>query len=382
MRMSGLSLEIANVLERQGYKLLQDGAFRLLSDSRDSLRDAHFVAKKERVVKQRQFIHKHADLIKDYMVNGSKLSVKKISPKLIQVCSGSDDEIIYRWWNHVWWSLPYEKAYGRQMRYIVWDEHHEAVIGLIGLQSPILSWAPRDNHLHIAKKDKDYWVNQSMSIQRLGALPPYNLVLGGKLVAMLAAGGKLRHDFYRKYRGGQTIMQKRVIPPRLLFATTTGAFGKSSIYNRLRSESGEPLAKYIGDSEGAGSFHIPNSTYLKILGFLQKQGVNTERGYGHGPSRKMRLISQGMNLLGYKDGNRHGIKRSIYLFSYVKNLSQLIDGEHARPLWIDRPERDLVEFWKSRWALPKINKTNYRGYRDFRAGEFVDGQLSEFRDYE
>lgn len=34
------------------------------------------------------------------------------------------------------WSMPYNKGYGRRLRFVVFDEHHEAVIGIIGLQSP------------------------------------------------------------------------------------------------------------------------------------------------------------------------------------------------------------------------------------------------------
>jgi len=84
-------------------------------------------------------------LVEKYIINGSSLDVSKIAPELIEVESGSNEENFFRWWNIVWWSLPYEHAYGRQMRFIIWDKYHNAPIGLIGLQSPILSWKARDN---------------------------------------------------------------------------------------------------------------------------------------------------------------------------------------------------------------------------------------------
>lgn len=373
-----LRSEIGRVLSRQGYCLHGGGGFALRSRQRKSLRRAHFLAKKERISGQRDFILGNRATVREWMINGADLSVKDISPKLIMVHPSTENEVIYKWWNHVWWSLPYEKAYGRQMRYIVWDEYHDAAIGLIGLQSPILSWGPRDSYLNIPRDDKDCLINQSMSIQRLGALPPYNEILGGKLVAMLAAGDKIRRDFRKKYKDRATVMRERVIPANLLFATTTGAFGKSSIYNRLKDADGAALAKYIGDSGGTGSFHIPNAVYSKILAFLAEEGVDVGRGYGHGPSRKMRLISAGMDRLGYKDGNRHGIKRAIYLFSYVKNLEKLISEEHTRPLWIKRQESGLTDFWKERWALPREAKRNYGV---FSAREFLKRESAKVRRY-
>ena len=356
MQAASLKKEIEDALDRQGYELA-NGGFRLREQTRDALRNAHKLAKAERISGQRKFILKHRQFIKDRAIDGSELAVEKIRPKLIIVQPASEEEVIFRWWNHVWWSLPYEKAYGRQMRYVVWDEYHKAPIGLIGMQSPILSWGPRDKELGISRESRDYWVNQSMNIQRLGALPPYNRVLGGKLVAMLSVSDRIRRDFHAKYSNRLSVMQNRELPANLLFSTTTGAFGKSSIFNRLKDGAeGEIVAKYIGDSSGSGSFHIPNVLYFKILEFLEGKGIGVARGYGHGPSRKMRLIDRAMALLGYKNGNKHGIHRAIYLFSYVKNLNAIISGKETRPVWTKRSEKQLTKFWKERWGLRRLEK--------------------------
>ena len=172
--------KVVTVLKKQGYKV-NDNGFSLKDNTRETKRDVHSLAKKERITKSEKFILNNIDFISANMVNGSDLDIRKIEPQIIEVKEGSKYEKLFRWWNLVWWSLPYEHAYGRQMRFVVWDKYHKAPIGLIGLQSPILSWSVRDNHLGINKKDRDYWVNQSMSAQRLGALPPYNYILGGKL---------------------------------------------------------------------------------------------------------------------------------------------------------------------------------------------------------
>ena len=366
--------QINNILEHQGYDISKN-EFSLADYEVHGLRRTHSLAKKERMAEQTEFISDNAKFIHDHMINGRDLSVEDISPKLIPVTASSKWAMLFRWWNHVWWSVPYERAYGRQMRYIVWDEYHQAVIGLIGLQSPILSWEPRDRHLGIPVAERDYWVNQSMSAQRLGAVPPYNIVLGGKLIAMLMVSDTLRKDFRKKYDKKSTVLQKRTLPANLLFVTTTGAFGKSSIYTRLKLGD-EWLAKFIGYSKGSGTFHIPNEIYEKLLIVLSKKGVDVKRGYGNGPSRKMRLIREGMATLGYKSGNFHGIKRAIYLFTFAKNVNSLITGKHQRPQWYHRQESELADFWKNRWILPRID-TRRRQLFDFKKNRFINEQQRE-----
>ncbi len=371
---STIKRQVNRILRSQGYDV-SEGGFLLTDNTPDNLRQTHSLAKKERIVERIGFIRNHAQFIQDNMINGMDLSVEDISPVLIPVIAGSRWEILFRWWNHVWWSVPYEKAYGRQMRYIVWDQYHKAAIGLIGLQSPILSWAPRDKYLNIPVSERDYWVNQSMSAQRLGALPPYNIILGAKLVAMLMTCDQLRDDFRKKYSKRITVLHKRELPARLLFVTTTGAFGKSSIYNRLKLGD-DYLSKFIGYSSGSGSFHIPNAIYEKLLAILSERGENVKRGYGSGPSRKMRLIQQGMTALGYKNGNVHGVKRAIYLFPFAKNLDKLVAGAHKRPIWHHRQASDLTEFWKSRWVLPRIEaRSNALG--GFNKRRFITEQIHE-----
>ncbi len=371
---SSLIRKINYTLRMQGYDISK-GMFSLTRGDRENLRRTHALAKRERIARKIPFIRDHTIFIQDHMIDGKDLRIEDISPRLIPVVKTSHWETLFRWWNYVWWSMPYEAAYGRQMRYIVWDQHHQAVIGLIGLHSPLLSWAPRDHYLGLPPAKRDYWVNQSMSAQRVGAVPPYNIILGGKLVAMLMTSDTLRKDFHRKYSKQATVLQKRELPANLLFITTTGAFGKSSLYTRLKFGD-EQLASFIGYSNGSGSFHVPDAIYEQLLTELDKSGVNVKRGYGHGPSRKMRLIRAGMEALGYQNGVLHGVKRAIYLFRFARNLDRLIAGKAQRPLWHHRQESDLADFWKNRWILPRID---VRGacLRQFNKKQFIDEQLKE-----
>ncbi|NMC42443.1 MAG: DUF4338 domain-containing protein [candidate division Zixibacteria bacterium] len=346
----------------------QDGHFELRKIDREALQKAHTLAKAERLSIRTDFIRRFNPVAASLIPDGKDIDVNRIDPVLVEVLPNSVEEEFYRWWNLVWWSLPYERAYGRQIRYLVIDVYHKAVIGLIGLQSPILSWNVRDECLGIMREERDYWVNQSMSAQRLGAVPPYNYLLGGKLVALLLTSDEIRRRFYRKYANQDTVMCGRKLPARLLFITTTGAYGKSSVYQRLKFD-GYTVSEFIGYSQGSGSFHISNNLYQDIITYLDNRGVTTTRGYGSGPSRKLRLIDTALQSLGFQNGAEHGISRAVYLFPMVKNLCQVIQlGE--RPLWHQRPGAKLSAFWKDRWAVPRSDRDDT--YSHFKMRNFME----------
>lgn len=368
-----LRSEVWSVLEKQGFSI-NNGSV-VLADkellSREQKRDVHVVAKIEKLHKHKDFLLKSLPVVQKYMVDGVDIDVQKIKPVIRLVEPGTEDEIIFKWWNLAWWSLPYERAYGRQMRFIVWDEYHNAPMGLIGLQSPVLSWKARDEYLSIEYENRDYWVNQSMSAQRLGALPPYNHLLGGKLVGMMLTSNTIRNTFENKYSQKKTLIKGRILPARLLFLTTTGAFGRSSVYDRLKFDN-HKIVEHIGMTKGSGTFHIPDNLYDELIGFLTASGVDTKRGYGGGPSRKMKLIGLALSRLGIKNGTQHGIQRAVYLFPLASNIREVINNG-AVPDWYNHEESVLAEFWKERWAAPRAERND--AYRSFQSQMVIDDML-------
>ena len=168
-----LKRKIKKTLFSQGY-IIQNDMFCLPSINRNKIRKIHKLPRAKKISSNINFIADFTTKAKEFMRDSCEINIKKVQPKLIQITTETKYAGLFRWWNLVWWSLPYEKSYGRQMRFLVWDEYHDAPIGLIGLQSPILSWNVRDKYLSITPEKRDFLINQSMNAQRLGALPPYN----------------------------------------------------------------------------------------------------------------------------------------------------------------------------------------------------------------
>lgn len=347
-----LKEKIIKVLEMQGFKV--NPHIKPADCSKETYRQIQSKARFEQLALHKKFLQDNLDTVKNYTKDGKNIEPAKISLELREVISGSLDEILFRWWNLVWWSIPYQRSYGRQMRFLLWDVAHDMPFGLILLQSPVLKMSVRDKYLEIPKEELDLWVNKSMHAQRVGALPPYNEILGGKMVALALTSNEIREAYKRKYSSSKTIIKGRTIKPDLLFITTTSAFGKSSLYNRLKYN-GEIVAKSLGYTKGSGTFHIPEHLYSEILEFLSRKGIDVSRGYGNGPSRKLKLVSTAFRLLGLKDFEYHGIQREFYLFPLVKNLKKVIKNKE-RPVYIDRPFNELVDYWKERWALPRAKR--------------------------
>lgn len=354
---------ITQTLKEQGFKI--NPHVRPAGSSKTTFKRIQRKARLEQISHHQNFLKKYFSLTKNYCRDGKDINPEDIKLELREVKSGSFEEILFKWWNLTWWSIPYQHPYGRQLRFLLWDTTHNAPFGLIGLQSPVLKMAVRDKALGIPRDELDIWVNRSMNAQRVGALPPYNDLLGGKMVALTLTSNEIRDAYRIKYRNCVSILKGRKLEPDLLFITTTSAFGRSSLYNRLKYRN-ETVAECLDYTQGSGTFHIPNELYEEIIKLLQSIGVTADRGYGHGPSRKLRLISHGLSYLGLRSFEFHGIKRAFYIFPLVKNLRNVIQYKR-NPRWHNRPFNTLLKYWKERWAMPRIErKPQWKGFESER----------------
>lgn len=363
-----LKNQIVEIISDQGFSV--NGQVTPKFSGKEGLKFAHQKSRKEQLHQHRTFLKRNISKVQKYTLSGQSIHPEKIKLRLIEVHPSTIEETLFRWWNLVWWSMPYQRAYGRQMRFIIWDEYHNAPFGLIGLQSPVLKMAVRDKYLNIPKDELDIWVNKSMQAQRVGALPPYNDLLGGKLVALALGSNEIRTAYYRKYCNRETLLEKRKIDADLLFITTSSAYGRSSIYNRLKFDE-EEVAHKLGYTKGYGTFHIPDSLFAKIKDFLKGEGIDTGTTFGNGPSRRIKLLYQAFAKLNLPDYSQHQIQREYYLFSHVSNLRDIIH-EGDPPNYWDRSFGEMFIYWKNRWCLPRsVRKEDWRNFDPQRLQEEI-----------
>ena len=81
------------------------------------------------------------------------------------------------------WSVPVSNGFGRRLRYLVWDANNGKLLGLIAIGDPVFNLAVRDNLIGWNSHDRSARLVNLMYAYVLGALPPDNALLAGKLVA-------------------------------------------------------------------------------------------------------------------------------------------------------------------------------------------------------
>jgi hypothetical protein len=329
-------------------------------ESKDEIREFHAQARELELRNRQEWIGRNLPRYLPFFASGSDIQPEHIKPALVEV---SDD------WEHelfriarLTWSLPFSKGYGRRLRYLIMDKHNGKLIGILAFQSPPLSFPARDRLFNHPSGRKTELVNQTMDIHTLGAVPPYARLLGGKLIALAAVSNEVREAYRRKYQGRATEMTKRVLPAHLVALTTTSAFGRSSLYNRLTYK-GEQVAQSIGYTEGYGSFHLAH-LYDQFREFLEAQDISTRGGFGTGPRIKWQTMVRALGRLGFSaDVLKHGVKREAFLFPLINNLSDYMEGRSTEPAYFDRPFAALAEHWRTRWLLDRADRVD--GWRQW-----------------
>lgn len=263
------------------------------------------------------------------------------------------------------WSMPYNKGYGRRLRFLVWDDHHDAVIGIIGLQSPPADLNCRDQLFAYPEKLKLNSVNCTMDAYAVGAVPPYSYLLGGKLCAGLIATDPVRQAYWRQYAAKRTQMLDQDIRQPLAAVTTTSAFGRSSMYNRLRYGD-RTLAEPIGYTLGYGTLHLEH-LYVQIRSYLEMTGDYNHGGFGAGPKVRWQNITNTLLKLGLPGSLlQHGVKREVFLYRLVDDLETgMAGGGFGKPLRLT--VKDFGAYWRERWAEPRAAR-----FPEWNQGNAVD----------
>ncbi len=323
--------------------------------SKEDIKQLHRPARQEFLQKNADWIQRAFKKYGDCFADGNQIQPYRVAPRLVQVQESWHKDLFRL--ARFYWSIPYSHGFGRRLRFLIFDTSNEKLIGIFGLQSPPITFPVRDRLFNYPPDQKVQLVNQTMDIYTLGALPPYNRLLGGKLVALAVCANEVRTAYRKLYSGRITEMEKRVLPAHLVALTTTSAFGRSSIYNRLKYQ-GQQLTESLGFTNGYGNFHLQR-LYPLLKEYLESLGVDTAGGYGTGPKRSWQLMRLALDRLGISaDLLKHGIQREAFLFRLVDNLEIYMNGETDTPQFKDLAFADLAAYWRERYLLPRADRVD------------------------
>lgn len=263
--------------------------------------------------------------------------------------------------------MPVSNGFGRRLRYLVWDEYNGKLIGIIAIGDPVFNLSVRDNLIEWDVQARGERLVNIMDAYVLGALPPYNALLGGKLVACLIRSRDIFDDFTRAYGSTTGIISKQVKKARLLAVTTSSSMGRSSVYNRLKL-GGVEYFKSIGYTGGWGHFHIPDSLFADLRSYLRDIGHSYAdlHRFGEGPNWRLRTTRTALGALGFnEDMLRHGIQREVFICQLADNALKLLHSGRGKPdLSSLLSAEDVARLAVQRWMLPRSQrKPEYRTWR-------------------
>jgi len=290
------------------------------------------------------------------LIPGRDLRIDLIRPAL-HVCKSEKDHELFRFLSATW-SAPQGRYVGRRMRFMVRDhgQPRHPVMGILSLGSSIVRSKERDEHIGWTSEVRRRNLINIMDVTVLGALPPYSLLLGGKLMCYVAASDQIRNFYRGRYAGRQTEQLKRCANDLALLVTSS-LFGRSALYNRVRYH-GDDLFEAIGKTGGYGTLHLAPTTVSLMKELLQERGGLPANRFGDGPNWKMRLVRTACDLMGlsHEAVLHHGLQKSLYVVRTAHNSLEFLRGESSELRYHRRPLKTIVEFWKQRWLGPRAER--------------------------
>ena len=348
---------IVKSLRKQGFSVRRGLIVMPPQSSKEDYRALNKLAVAKRLETSGPGVRRYEDELLKCIANGWEIAPEEVSPKVVLVQPESKNELLFRY-ACLHWSIPVSAGYGRRLRFLVFDESNDRLIGLFGLGDPVYAMQARDKWIGWDKEAKAARLYHVMDAYVLGAVPPYSFLLGGKLVAMLACGNEVRSAFRRKYYGQKSLISKKTRPPYLALITTTSALGRSSIYNRIRVD-GREYWTSVGFTQGSGDFHFSNGVYDRIRAYVEGHCEPTAKhqAWGDGFRNRREVVRKCLANVGLSaDLIYHGIRREVFAAPLGREALPFLRGESRQPCFFDWPASHLARLFSERWLLARASR--------------------------
>ena len=324
------------------------------------IRSSMEIKRQEAISNKRSWIDGHLWLAKENLADGNDVWQSEIIP-IIEICQTQTQFDTFRIFRY-YWSSPYSEYVGRRLKIIIRDGAlpNKPVIGIAALGSSIIHIPDRDNWIGWNKSTRTNNLIYTMDAYVLGAVPPYNYLLGGKLISYIIASNEIRELFRQKYKTSITrIAQRTANDIACIF--TTSLYGKSSQYNRLKFND-KTLFNHIGETKGYGTLHLTDETFEAMRALLVEKGISVTNRFGDGPIWRMRVIRSAADILGFDSDFllNHSFRRAIYVTPLASNYKEFLQGKDSKLDYCDYSLNSLVEYWQKRWLINRRNNPDIK----------------------
>jgi hypothetical protein len=371
-----LKRSIRRHFTKLGFSKAADGTLILPGATKDIVRRLHAGQRAEKLEASAKFVSRSLPKLLSHFADGSEINPSRIRLSLIQVSSDTLESDLFRLAT-LTWSVPVSAGFGRRLRYLVWDEAHGRVAGVIALGDPVFNLSVRDNLIGWSSAERSHRLVNLLDAYVLGAVPPYSYLLGGKAVACLVRSRDIFNDFRRAYGKSVGIISGKSKAARLLVVTTTSSMGKSSVYNRLKLGDTQYF-RPIGYTIGWGHFHITDHLFNEMREYLRLIGHSyaDRHQFGQGPNWRLRTIRTALAELGINEAVlRHGIQREVFLSSFFNNSLGILKSGVGKPdLSGLQTVAEISELARERWMEPRATRRDdYRAWQRSGIADLIYG---------
>ena len=350
---------VISLLEQYGFKLEKiDGRIRVIPPQRIDRNTIKRIQKKSLIEMWKRIRLEDLEILKDYIASPEEIDVTSIQPCIELVSKNKDYEAIFRA-ARIFWETPVTNGFGRRIRIVVLDKNNGKLIGIIGLCDPVFNLRARDLWIGWDLETKKRMLWHVMNAYILGAVPPYNSILGGKLISLISISREIREIFRRKYKNKKSTILGIKRPPYLVLITTTTSFGKSIMLDRLHNN-GHYYWRLIGYTSGFSPIIFDGDIYRLAKRVLKINADEEFKKYkfGHGPNFRFRILRKALQYVGLSNEiMKIGVKRGVYVAELAENTKEFLRGEEKSPKYFKNYDiENLLEYFRERWLFPRIDR--------------------------
>lgn len=248
-----------------------------------------------------------------------------------------------------------------------WEVFCNSEIGLSAIRTALVSQKTK----HIG--------SSMMELNVCGAIPPYNHILGGKLVALLACSPQILHDYKDRYSQKPSEIASRLKgkdvcrPADLVYIGTTSLYDVgSSQYNRLVIPGDLFGSDYsikwanIGKTMGYGTWHITRATTFCLNEVSNSDVKKINHVFGEGASPKLRMITESFPRIlednaDSREFARHSMRRIVFGAMLASNTREYLLGTDTKAQYpfsvrsYAKETEKIINFWQERWLGSRIH---------------------------
>lgn len=327
--------------------------------------------------------------IANLFIDGQDIDIDAIQPEL-RICKTGEQKDIYRYCRNLQ-SVPTSTGVGRRFSALVYDvgQSRPVLMGVFGLagtsyyltdRDGFLGWQGIDSRSE-ERERRNKGLKRLMQLAVFLAVRPYNELLAGKLMLLLALSDPIQSHFQERY------------DDPLLGLVTTSATREDHcpVCNRIELSKLPQSARYKRDRSSEMYVHIGStSEYTTVM--LSDRTVESARNLVRNNSTeqhdsddkirsslsKGRVIPKARRLCGIdRDVFRLGRKALYFGYLHEANLALLSDCSSEREPMLDLPVDDAVSYWKDRWLERALeHQRRIERLRDFSSeGNLLSNEL-------